>query len=217
MRVLQGKKRRACPPRLGFLVLALLVGCSSSAPVLRLEPGQSEPTVHIASGGRAPVQVDSTAFQEAFTTYALQVRPAPQPLQATRRLWMLPSRSAPYATARGHLGLVSVGAQNDVPRGHLLPEPSAADASITRDYGLWCESRSQPLDCLELLEGGALLSHDSKRALALHFALASLWLETKDALEQMVNPAAIQATLVSAMTMYLMLWVLPEPASEHLC
>jgi hypothetical protein len=67
-----------------------------------------------------------------------------------------------------------------------------------------------------LLEGSALLSQDGKRALALHFAFASLWEETKDALGQMVDPIAIQATLISAMTMYLMLWVLPEPLSKGL-
>jgi len=51
---------------------------------------------------------------------------------------------------------------------------------------------------------------------ALHFAFASLWQETKAALGQMVDPLAVQATLISAMTMYLMLWVLPEPLSKGL-
>lgn len=213
-RVLLGKRCWTHAYRLWLGVLVLLAGCSGSAPVLRLEPGQPEPTVHIRPGDRAPVQVDSESFQEAFATYALQVQPASQPLRSARQLWLIPSRSAPYATARGHLGLVSVGAREDVPRGHLLTEAPAAVASLTRDYGLWCESRSQPSDCLQLLDRGALLSHDGMRALALHFALASLWLETQDALEQMVTPAAIQATLVSAMTMYLMLWVLPEPLSK---
>ncbi|KFE66801.1 hypothetical protein [Hyalangium minutum] len=214
MRALQGKMRWVLSHRLGPLALALLVGCSSSTRILRLEAEQPEPIVHIAPGDRAPVRVDSAAFLEAFSTHALQVQPAPQPLQQAQRLWLLPSRSAPYATARSRLGLVSVNTQEDMPRGHLLPETSAAEGSISRDYGLWCESRSLPLDCLQLLDGGALLSHDGKRALALHFALTSLWLETKDALEQMVDPLAIQTTLVSAMTMYLMLWVLPEPLSK---
>jgi hypothetical protein len=114
------------------------------------------------------------------------------------------------------MGLVSLGSQDDVPRDHMLPEPFDVDAEITRDYGLWCQSDSKPLDCLQLLEGGALLSHDGKRTLALHFAMASLWEETREAMGHMVDPMAIQATLLSAMTMYLMLWVLPEPLSKGL-
>jgi hypothetical protein len=163
-----------------------------------------------------PVELDKDVFQKAFVAWAPLVQPAPQPLQEARRLWLFPSRTVPYADARKHIGLVSLGSQDDVPRPHLFPERSDTNAEITRDYGLWCRGDSKPLDCLQLLEGGALLSHDGKRTLALHFAMASLWEETREALGHMVDPMAIQATLLSAMTMYLMLWVLPEPLSKGL-
>ena len=211
-----GKVCLALPRLLGPLGLALLMGCASSMHSLRVGPEQHGPVVYLGPGDRAPVDLDSESFQEAFVAHALEMRPTLQPLQEARRLWLTPSRSAPYAHIRGHLGLVSMGTQEEVPREDFLSEPSAADANITRGYGLWCESNATPRDCLHLLEGGSLLSHDGKRALALHFAFASLWLETQDALGQMVNPRAIQATLVSAMTMYLMLWLLPEPFSKGL-
>jgi hypothetical protein len=163
-----------------------------------------------------PVELDKDAFQKAFLTWAPLVQPSPQPLQEARRLWLTPSRSAPYSDTRRHLGFVSLGSHEKVPQAHLLLESSDADAEITRDYGLWCQSYSKSPDCLQLLEGGALLSHDGKRTLALHFAMASLWEETKEALGHMVDPMAIQATLLSAMTMYLMLWMLPEPLSKGL-
>jgi hypothetical protein len=37
---------------------------------------------------------------------------------------------------------------------------------------------------------------------------------TKESLKGMVNPDAVMAMLVSGMTMYMMLWVLPEPVSK---
>jgi len=197
-------------------LVALLVGCAGSSRVLRLETEQNESVVHIPQGARAPATLSEHDFQEAISTHAPEVRPSPQPLQEARRLWLTPSRREAYAGTRRHLGLVSLDTSEDVPRAHLLSEPMGADAEITRGYGLWCQDGSEPLDCLQLLEGGALLGHDGKRALALHFAMASLWQEAKDALGQMVDPLAIQATLVSAMTMYLMLWVLPEPLSKGL-
>lgn len=107
MRALLGKMRWALSHRLGPLVLALLVGCSGSTQILRLEPGQPEPIVHIAPGDRAPVRVDSAVFQEAFSTHALQVQPASQPLQQARRLWLLPSRSAPNGDRPQYVGITN--------------------------------------------------------------------------------------------------------------
>ena len=57
-----GKMPFALPRLLGPLGLALLIGCASSGPVLRLEPGQHKPVVHLARGDRAPVDLDSEAF-----------------------------------------------------------------------------------------------------------------------------------------------------------
>jgi hypothetical protein len=202
--------------RLGPLLVALLMGCSGSSQGLRVETEPHGSVVYIPRGARAPLELGKDAFRRTFATWAPLVQPSPQPLQEARRLWLDPSLGGPYSDTRKHLGLVSLGSQENVPRAHLLPEFSDADAEITRDYCLWCQGGSKPLDCLQLLKGGTLLSHDGKRALALHFAMASLWEETKDALGHMVDPLAIQATLISAMTMYLMLWVLPEPLSKGL-
>jgi len=200
---------------LSSLLVALLVGCTGPAQVLRVEMQQNGPAVHVPRGERAPVELDEESFQESFAAQAPGVGLSPQPLQQARRLWLTPSRGA-YEGTRTHLGLVSVNTREDVPRARLLPEPTEENEDITRGYSLWCQEKSKPSDCLQLLEGGALLDKDGKRALALHFAMASLWLETQEALGRMVDPLAIQATLISAMTLYLMLWVLPEPFSKGL-
>jgi hypothetical protein len=96
----------------------------------------------------------------------------------------------------------------------LVSEVTPADVELTHAYGRWCERKSQPGDCLRLLEEGPTLGEDGRYALALALALDSVWDETAEALEAMVDPVAVRASIVSAMTMYLMLWVLPEPVSK---
>jgi len=198
------------------LALALLAACSAPSQVLQVETEQQRTVIHVPGGGRAPVELDKAAFQAAVATWAPEVRTSPQPLTEARRLWWAPSRSGAYAGVQRHLGLVSVDTEEDAPRVRLISEPERTAVELTRDYRAWCEESSKPPDCLQLLESGGLLDRDGKRAVALHFAMASLWLETKDAWSQMVDPLAIQATLLSAMTVYLTLWVMPEPLSKGL-
>ncbi|RYZ16316.1 MAG: hypothetical protein EOO70_04715, partial [Myxococcaceae bacterium] len=53
-------------------------------------------------------------------------------------------------------------------------------------------------------------------ALALALAMDSVWEETADALRDTVNPHAVLATVTAAVTVYLLLWSLPEPVSKGL-
>jgi hypothetical protein len=48
----------------------------------------------------------------------------------------------------------------------------------------------------------------------MEFALGSVWHETMDAFTDMAHPEVIRSTIVSAMALYMMLWVLPEPTSK---
>jgi hypothetical protein len=54
---------------------------------------------------------------------------------------------------------------------------------------------------------GGVLTGDGKRALALAIAFGRV-------LRGMVSPQAVISTLVGAMTLYLVLWTLPEPPSK---
>lgn len=198
------------------LVFALLAACSTSSQALHVETEPQPSVVHLSEGDRTAIKVDAADLKAAIRTWAPEVRTSSHPLSEARRLWWTPSRSGAYAGVRGRLGLVSVGTEEDVSAVPLSSEPARADVEITRGYCAWCEDNSKPLDCLHLLDGSELLDREGKRALALHFAMTSLWMETANAWSHMVDPLAIQATLVSAMTMYLMLWVMPEPLSKGL-
>ncbi|WP_163999181.1 AHH domain-containing protein [Pyxidicoccus caerfyrddinensis] len=159
-------------------------------------------------------EVDDAEFQEVMVDLARDVRPFSNPLREARALFGVPRRGGVYwYEGRGHrLIPLSEDAGADGPR--LLE--SYADDELTRDYGRWCERREQPGDCLRLLDEGPLLASDGKYALAMAIAMDSVWQETADALKAVANPEALLATVTASVTMYMLLWALPEPVSKGL-
>jgi hypothetical protein len=64
------------------------------------------------------------------------------------------------------------------------------------------------------LDEGPLLASDGKYTLAMAIAMDSVWDETVEALEDMADPNALRATLTASVTMYMLLWAMPEPLSK---
>nr|WP_224240432.1 hypothetical protein [Hyalangium gracile] len=95
-----------------------------------------------------------------------------------------------------------------------LLAPTAA--AVTREYLGWCAKQGERGDCLGLLVDGATLRRDDLRTLTLALAFGPVLEETKHALKEMVSPQALLAMVVWTASMYLMLWVLPEPLSKGL-
>jgi hypothetical protein len=128
-----------------------------------------------------------------------------------RALFGVPSRSGVYRYESRGRRLRPEGPEDaDGPR--LLE--SYADEALTGEYGQWCQRKSQPGDCLRLLDEGPLLASDGKYTLAMAIAMDSVWEETAEALEGMADPDALRATLTASVTMSLLLWSLPEPVSK---
>lgn len=200
-----------------MLLLILLAGCSGATRFVRLDTGESRHRVLISRIDSAePVRLMEGDFQEAVSELALDVRPVSRPLEHARRLFQAPAWSA-YRGTRGSLGLVSVGLRKDIPREHLSLVPvSLTDSALTSGYDRWCARKSRPGDCLRLLDEDPALRGDGRYSLAMAIAMESVWDGTKAALGGMADPVAVQATLVSGMAMYMMLWVLPEPVSKGL-
>jgi hypothetical protein len=94
----------------------------------------------------------------------------------------------------------------------LLPEQDA----LTLGYGRWCARKRRFRDCLSLLEDTPTLDADGRYTLAMAIAVDVVWNEAKASLGEMADPETVRATIVSAMAMYMMLWVLPEPLSKGL-
>jgi len=199
------------------LLLAMLAGCGSATRAVRLDTGRDKPITFIPRSSDAePVELDKDDFEEAVTKLGRDVPWSAQPRTDARRLFWFPVNDA-YAGARGRLGLVSVGSGQDSYSSHL-PQAEAwrleADSELTHAYGRWCERTQRPQDCLHLLEDGPTLGDEAKRTLALQFAMGSVMDETHEALGKMVDPAAVRNTIITAMAVYLGLWLLPEPVSK---
>ncbi|WP_456062044.1 SitA5 family polymorphic toxin [Archangium lipolyticum] len=185
-----------------------LVGCGTASRAVRLDTGDGDAFVVTPRGGESPVQLRTGEFKESLAELARDVRPAANPLLHARRL-MFDSfwHEEVYLKWTGQRLYLDSEAEatQSVPQVCL---------EMTRAYRLWCERQGRSRDCLSLLKEELVFGAEGRYALALEFALGSVWNETMDALKDMASPEAVRATLVSAMAIYMMLWVLPEPVSK---
>ncbi|MFY1828199.1 AHH domain-containing protein [Myxococcus fulvus] len=192
-----------------WLLALSLVGCSSTR-VVRLDSGQGTAEVHVPfeDEDAGLVELDDEEFEEALVVLAKDVSPFEHPLREARERFGVPERSGVYEYQPQSLRLIPL-------EGPRLLE-TYADDELTRAYGRWCERKSQPGDCLRLLEEGPLLGSDGRYSLALAIAMDAVWEETAEALEDATDPRALLATVTASVSMYLLLWTLPEPVSKGL-
>ncbi|MBZ4330963.1 AHH domain-containing protein [Corallococcus sp. AS-1-12] len=190
------------------LLVLLGTGCSATRGV-RLKTGQGAPVVHVPRAEVEPVALDGDAFTDAVRTLAEDAPVSPRPREDAYRRFAGTFSSKAYAHVRGRLGLVSV---EEPARARLLVDDS--DRELASAYGRWCQRKQTPGDCLQLLEAGSTLDEDGRRSLAFAIALDSVWEETSEALAGMTDPRAVLTTIVATGTVYLSLWLLPEPVSK---
>jgi len=199
-----------------WLMLALaLAGCSTTR-VVRLDTGVGPHRVHtpVTEDDAGPVELDEDEFEGAMVELARDVRPFSNPLREARQRFGIPDRSGVYLYQYRGPRLIPQEEEKDPDGPRLLA--SYADDALTRAYGRWCERKSRPGDCLRLLAEGPLLASDGKYSLAMAIAMDSVWEETAEALKDMADPQALLATVSASVSMYLLLWSLPEPVSKGL-
>jgi uncharacterized membrane protein len=202
---------------LRLVVLALvalacmpLIGCGSAARTVRLDTGQDKPLVLTPRSGEQPVQLHTGEFKEALRELARDVRPASNPLRHARRLMLdSPWQEEVYLKWTGQR--LELDSEPEV-----VQREARACLELTRAYGDWCERKGCSRDCLSLLKEGPVLNEEGRYALAMELALGSVWNETMEAFKDMADPEAVRATIVSAMGLYMTLWLLPEPTSKGL-
>lgn len=195
--------------RVGAMVLVLLTACSSAPRAVVSSRDGGEPIVRIPRAGNVEqVELDDEEFQEAVVELARTVRASRHPLEAARRLFELSERSGSYVYVVKSRQLIAH------PDDSLTTQVSRADEELKRAYLLWCERTHRAGDCLRLLAQTPVLDHDGKYALAMSIAMGSVMEEAKEALGEMADPMAVVATILGAMTMYMVLLTVPEPVSK---
>jgi hypothetical protein len=178
--------------------------------------------VEVLEPGRVatrPVPMSREEFQRAFQRLAREVQlKGKTPQQAARELlegqveqeaeWPHLSGTWLAEVSRDRV-LTLVPVDENSP---LTPE---ADEALRGKYANWCASQGGG-DCLGLFDDGPYLKADDRRTLALALAFGSVLDETREALGRELDPRALRAMCLWSVSVYLALWLVPEPTTKAL-
>ncbi|RKG67046.1 hypothetical protein D7W79_35805 [Corallococcus exercitus] len=193
-----------------LLLLLALTGCASGR-VVRLETGRGTPVVFTPHSDEAgPVEVERREFKASVARLVRQMRASANPQRDVRKLLGVEARSGTYLfnPRTRHMTPLEGGAlTSDIP---------PAEVELTRAYLRWCERTGRQGDCLRLLMDSPIVTGDGRYALAMALAQGVVLDEMLDAFKGMADPHAALSAALWTMTLYLVLWSVPEPVSKGL-
>ncbi len=194
-----------------LLLLAWVTGCASSGRVVRLETGREPPVVFTPHRDEAgPVELEQREFTAAVARLARDMRPPVHPQQAARHLFGVDARGGSYLfnpRTRQLTPLEGIALASDMP---------TAEVELTQAYLRWCERTGRKGDCLRLLVEGPTVTGDGRYALAMALAQGVVLEEMLEAFKGMADPQAALSAALWTVTLYLVLWTVPEPVSKGL-
>jgi hypothetical protein len=156
------------------------------------------------------VEVERQDFKKAVARLAREMRPPANPQQAARHLMGVDARGGAYffnERTRQFTPLDGAALASDMP---------PADVELRRAYLRWCERTGRKGDCLRLFVESSIVTGDGRYALALALAQGVVREEMLDAFRDMADPHAALSAALWSMTLYLVLWSVPEPVSKGL-
>jgi hypothetical protein len=191
-------------PRLGYEEADELLGEAG------LKASRYEVRELSADGGPQGPVLPKEVFQQAMRRAAADIVPSSKPLETAR--WLMEGEL--QASLRAEVDRGRVVRLWPFEEGTPLAVGSAAE--VARRYREWCQRDYQGEDFLGLFSDGPELTREDVRMLGLALALRPVLNETREALKDMVSPQAIIGMVVSAVCVYLALWLLPEPVTKFL-
>lgn len=187
-------------------LLALAPACAAPRQEVRLQFEDREVAFTVPAGGGTPLEIPEPELWGSFRTAARAVVAHPDPLAAAQEAFDVAEGSGSYRyyTRSGHL----------VPENGLeLAEGSAE--RLTREYLEWCSgTRLGGGDCLHLLQHTTGLSLHGRYVVTLVMSMTASFGPMLDSLKEFADPNAVAVTLASAVAMYLVLLLVPEPISK---
>jgi hypothetical protein len=165
-----------------------------------------------------PVHIGKAEFQRTFQrlTHRTPLKGTPQ--EAARELLAGQQKQEPEWLQLEGQWLAEVYRDHVltlVPLDENSPLTLEAAETLRRKYAQWCE-RQGGGDCLGLFTDGPYLRVDDRRTLALALAFGSVLDETREALGRELDPRMLVAMCVWTLSLYLALWLVPEPTTKAL-
>jgi hypothetical protein len=197
------------------LILAVLVGCSATSPVVRVGSGTGGQTlVHIPRTATAePVRVTPEEVTQAIQRLAREVRLSGTPRETVEKLFQLDALYGDYLYLRRDQKLVPLESGTAL-EGALTEE----EQQLVSRYKLWCRSaHGFEGDCL----GGALvrgkyMDTQGRYMLAMALSKSPVLEEFEKALGEMVSMRAVMQAAIATVVTLLVLLALPEPVTKFI-
>jgi len=194
-------------------LLALAPSCAApnrNRTVVRLELDDGETVIHVPETGGQPIEVPAAELWSSFRVAARELQAPTNPLAFAEQMFGLTEASGTYwYFPRSDLLLTdSLGGR--------LEEAEGATEKLTRGYLEWCGGTrlSGSADCLHLLHRSKVLTLHGRYALTLVMAMTASFGPMLDSLKELADPNAVAVMLASAVAVYLLLLLVPEPISK---
>jgi hypothetical protein len=194
---------------LPLLVFALVqVGCAPARPAVRVHTADGQVRV-TTPPPRPPMALPKEEVRRVVRALAQQVVPVPDPVEFARTQFGLPVLEGVYLL--------------DGRTKELKPADKATEASEepppeliqqTRKYLEYCAARHMPGDCFGALRSHRYLDAYGRYTVVMGIAIAGTFEATGESLKDMVSVKEVLGMVVAGVTMYAVLWVLPEPTSK---
>ena len=197
------------------LILAVLVGCSATSPVVRVESGTGGQTlVHIPRTAAAePVEVPPEEVTQAIRRLARDVRLSGTPRETVEKLFQLDALYGDYLYLLRERKLVPL--ESGTPLEGTLTEE---EQELVSRYKGWCRSaHGFEGDCLGgALVGGKYLDTQGRYMLAMALSKSPVLEEFEKALGEMVSMRAVMQAAMATIVTLLVLLAMPEPVTKFI-
>jgi len=194
-------------PLLPLLVL-VQVGCAPARPTVRVQTADGQVRTTMPSP-RPPLALPQEEVRHAVRALAHQVAPVADPVEFARERFGVPIREGVYLLDARTKELKPADKATEA-----AEEPPPELLEQARKYLRYCEARRMPGDCFGALHGRRTLDAHGRYMVAMGIALAGTFEATRESLKDMLSAQEVLSMVVAGVTMYAVLWVLPEPTSK---
>ncbi|HZN95164.1 MAG TPA: hypothetical protein VFB81_20775 [Myxococcales bacterium] len=178
---------------------------------MRLQVEGGETVTYVPGSGGQPIAVPEAELWSSVRVAVRELRAPADPLSFAQLTFGLTEASGTYwyFPRSGNLLAESLGGG--------LEEAQSAASMLTGGYLGWCGgTRLGGGDCLHLLNRSQVLSLHGRYVVTLVMAMTASFGPMLDSLKELADPNSVAVMLASAVAVYLLLLLVPEPISKFI-